>query len=405
MEKLFASLAKGLITRIRTAVKRVQRLFSWKLWEREILNRMRALLNSVIGIRPRHKKDYVPVLAWLVSRRLIIAAVTVIGVLSCYYLIFVNPPSILGGDGIRTYDYDSVPLRFTNGSVRIRAKSGYIAYEGNVEKGFVQGEGELYDEYGNLVYTGAFEKNKYNGEGTLYYPGGQPEYVGSFVNNLYDGTGSLYRENGSREYEGSFSRGMKEGEGVLYDSGNQAVFTGNFSRDELLYSDLLGKSTEELSEVYTGARKIYTDEQGNFAVSLTDIQAVYAGAEDGAALDDSMTVDGIYVLKDSIRLGEELCEDISDVTKALGAADYEGNSTVKFAEAAAINNLSRGEDTELSDVEWKTAKEYSDVIRVTEYDRECAVYLYSYRNDGLVYTFFCRDRSGGFDMYLIEEEE
>lgn len=404
MNKLISSLAQSIITRISTFIKKIQRMFSKQLWEREILNRMRTLLMSVMGIRPRNKKDYIPVLSWLVSRRLVIMLVTVIGVLSCYYLVFVNPPSILGGDGIRTYNYNSIPLRFTDGTVRIRAKSGYIAYEGEVEKGFVNGSGSLYDEYGSLVYTGEFEKNKYNGQGTAYYEGGQPKYVGTFTDNLYDGTGILYRENGSQEYEGSFSRGMKEGEGTLYNSGNSAVFTGNFSQDELLYSDLVGKSTEELTEIYTGTRSIYTDAAGDFAVLLEDINAVYAGTQDGAALDDSMAVDGIYVLKNTIRLGNTLCRDISDVITELGTPSYEGNSQLKFSEAAAVNSLARSEDTKLEPVQWQTQQEYSDVVNVTQYDEEASAYLYSFSSDGLIYTFFCGDQSGAFDMYLIEKE-
>lgn len=404
MNKLISSLAQSIITRISTFIKKIQRMFSRQIWEREILNKMRALLMSVMGIRPRNKKDYIPVLSWLVSRRLVIMLVTVIGVLSCYYLVFVNPPSILGGDGIRTFDYNSIPLRFTDGTVRIRAKAGYIAYEGEVKKGFVSGNGSLYDEYGNLIYTGEFEKNKYNGQGTVYYEGGQPKYIGSFKDNLYDGTGILYRENGSQEYEGSFLRGMKEGEGILYNSGNNAVFTGNFSQDELLYSDLVGKSTEEINEIYTGTRSIYTDAAGDFAVLLEDISAVYSGTQDGTALDDSMMVDSIYVLKNTIRLGNTLCRDISDVITELGTPSYEGNSQLKFAETVAVNSLTRSEDTKLKSVQWQTQQEYSDVINVTQYDEEASAYLYSFSSDGLIYTFFCEDQRGMFDMYVIEKE-
>ena len=362
-------------------------------------------LKSVLDIKPKDSKDYVGVFGWMVSKSLVRTSLLLVGIFGLYYLAYINPPSVFfGSGGVRTYSYRSIPLKFAKGDVRITAKSGYVAYEGNVEKGFATGTGTLYRKSGEAVYIGGFKENRYDGEGRLYYPGGQMKYKGTFENNVYSGEGTLYRENGSKEYEGAFSKGMKEGEGKLFDSGNNVVFTGNFAWDELLYSDLLGKTTEEIAAVYTGSRKLYTDGGDEFAAALLDIGAIYSGSRDMAALDDSVTAEGIYVLKDTVYLKARLCQSVPDIKDLLGEAQYEGNSSVSMAEAVAISCLNDQGSAILDPVEVESVREFSDVITVHSYDPEYLVYLYSYSADELRYTFFCKEKDGKFAMYLIEKE-
>lgn len=402
MLQSFKAAVKSMILRTRSKIKKV---FGPAQHRAKAEKKIRETVKDLLDFKPKNGKDYVGVFAWLVSKPLVRAAVLIAGLLSLYYLVFINPPSIFkGAGGIRTYSYRSIPLKFAKGNVRIKARSGYVAYEGNVEKGFVTGKGTLYRKSGEMVYTGEFRKNQYEGEGKLYYPGGQMQYEGTFENNVYSGEGTLYRENGSKEYEGGFSRGMKNGEGKLYDSGDNEVFSGNFSQDELLYSDLLGKTTEEITGVYTGERKLYTDGGNEFAAALEDIDAVYSGAQDGAALDDSMKVEGIYVLKDQIYLKDQLCRSVPELKNLLGEAQYEGNSSVTLAETVAISYLNDKGDSILEPVEMDSAREFTDVITVNDYDSGYLVYLYTYSLDGVRYTFFCSEKDGEFAMYLIEKE-
>lgn len=358
---------------------------------------------KILDVKPRSGADYVPFFHWLISKRLAKTAALGIGVFGLCYFLLLHPPSIMGGRGIQTYDYDSLLLKFAKGSVRIRAKSGYIAYEGNVEHGAVLGIGTLYDASGEVIYTGEFVKNKYEGEGTLYYPGEKIHYQGTFRENEFSKEGVLYRKNGSKEYEGGFERGMKHGEGKLFDSGNNEIFAGNFSQDELLYSDFLGKTTEEISQVYHGRRKIYTDGGEEFSVAMEDIDAVYSGVQDGAALDDSMQVEGIYVLKNRISIKDRCCTSVFQLKELLGEPEYEGNASLTLTEAVVVSYLNEKEDSLFGSVKMEVVNEFSDVATVKDYDSEYLLYLYSFTEEGIRYTFFCKEKDGEFSMYRMEK--
>ena len=71
-------------------------------------------------------------------------------------------------------------------------------------------------------------------------------YKGAFVENLFEGEGNLYRENGTKQYEGSFENGEEEGTGTLYNAAESPVFTGSFHRGQIVYSQFLNKSAEDV---------------------------------------------------------------------------------------------------------------------------------------------------------------
>ena len=227
--------------------------------------------------------------------------------ISLWYLFSVHSvlPSAKA-ESVKTYDYDSVLLRFAEEKVRILGSSGYLAYEGQVEKGSVTGYGTLYNPQGVIVYQGNFVKNCYQGRGTRYYDDGTVMYVGEFEQNLFHGSGKLYRENGSLAYDGEFSLGKKEGEGRLYDAGGNPVYTGAFSQDALLYSALLGKKLSEVAEAYQGKRTLYEYDR-EYAVVLEDIGAVYSGAGEPDTLAGERTVEQVLVLEDFFRGGDRVC--------------------------------------------------------------------------------------------------
>lgn len=372
----------------------------------EVLRRLIVYFRKLTDIRPRDKHDYYGVFGWLVSKRLAFFIVAFIGLASAYYVTEVHPLSVFtsGENGSKTYDYNSIPLRFTKGNVRILGKSKYLAYEGNVEKGQACGNGILYRKDGTKVYEGQFEKSQFQGNGTAYYPTEQVQYIGSFRRNLYDGKGKLYRTNSTLEYEGDFLEGVKDGQGVLYDSGNNKVYIGNFSKDQLLYSDFVGKSTAEANSMYVGSKTIYTDDE-YFVVDMMDIDAVYYGRQNEENVSDEIMVEGVYILKDAFEYSGKELKTISEVKQIFGDAIYEGNSYVILPEAVSIHVLNQKGSEFYGDVIKDSEQILADAVRVNEYEDDYSVYIYTYVQEGLRYTFFGKDKNGKFAMYLIEKEE
>ena len=197
---------------------------------------------------------------------------------------------------------------------------------------------------------------------------------------------------------------MKEGTGKLYAAGDKPVYEGSFSKDQLVYSALLGKSTAEVAQAYTGSRVIYRNDS-DFTVLMPDIQALYIGVTDEANLEEQVMVDSVYVLKDSILVGDQECTTIKDLKAAFGEIVYEGNSIVTLPEAVAINYLNTKKQTMNGSVELETTDEYTDVITVNRIQDDYPVYLYSFRKDGLLYTFVCKDKNDTFSFYSIMSEE
>lgn len=400
---LFQTLITTLKSRITPLVTKIRLWTSRNYIRTRLISGIRVFFTSVFHVRPRHKKDYYEILGWLVSKRLAFAIVVVVGVLSIYYLLNVNyVMQSVQTEGIKTYSYNSIQLRFVSGKVRINGKSGYLAYEGDVEKGTVTGFGTLYNPQGNVVYQGNFDKNMYQGTGALYFSDGTLRYSGDFTRNLFDGLGKLYRENGSLAYDGEFALGKKEGRGILYDTGGNQIYNGNFSRDELVYSDLLGKTMSEAAKAYTGARVLYEDDE-NYAVALEDISAMYLGQDNSQTLNGERTVEQVAVLKGSFPAGGAECTTIAELRRYFGPVIYEGNSEVTMLEAVAINRLTSSNRG--AAVEMDTTSVYDDYIQVNDWDNSYVVYLYSFERHGLVYTFICNDRDVGFSFYMIEREE
>lgn len=364
-----------------------------------------SFFQKATDLRPRDKDDYYQMLGFLISKRLAFVLAALIGVLSIWYVTAVQPLKVFISDenGIKTYAYNSLPLRFTDGKVKILGQSGYLAYEGEVKGGNVSGFGVLYRKDGTRVYEGEFAENKFQGNGTSYYPTEQVQYVGSFQKNLYHGEGSLYRKNGSLEYAGEFLEGKKDGEGILYDSSNNEIYQGKFSKDQLLYGDFLGKSTKEANSMYSGDKTIYMNEE-HFVVNMEGIDAVYVGNRQEENLLDEVRIDGIYLLKDTFEYAGEELNTIYDINYRMGNAVYEGNSYVTMPEAVAIHILNTTGEDFYGDVLTDIQQYLSDAVIVNSFAEDYGVYIYTYIQEGIRYTFFCEDKSGKFFMYLMEKQ-
>ena len=378
---------------------------NWNFIKTKIIAKIRDFFSSLLGVKPRNKDDYYTVGRWMFSKRLMYALVIIIGVVSIWYIttessLFKN----FSEDGIRTYKYNSLRLRTANGHVKITGKSGYLAYDGYVDSGYVNGEGTLYNKEGNTVYVGSFAQNKYEGVGTLNYQSGALMYKGAFHDNLFEGNGTLYREDGTREYIGEFSEGKKNGEGTLYDSGENELYCGTFSSDEIVYSELLGKSVAEVGECYKGHRDLYMATKESVGI-MNGIGALYHAYGDSEALDDDEIVDSVYVLSDSFPYGNSLIKTIDGLEEVFGKAVYDGNSGVILPEAVAINKINETKSILNGNVKMEVDQVFTDVAQVKSFNTDYVLYIYSFRRGDNMYSFVTDGVSKGFVFYYITGAE
>lgn len=356
----------------------------------------------MLDVKPKHKKDYYGMGRWLVSKRLAFSIVIVLGVVCAVFIFSALPARSAGKGSTPTYKYNSVPLKFYEGTVNILAADKHLAYTGSVAKGKVTGNGTLYGSEGSKLYEGAFEENLFNGKGKLFYPGGGLKYEGDFVDNLFQGEGSFYRTTGTLEYSGQHLTGKRSGAGKLFNSSGNPVFTGNFRNDEIIYGELIDKPTSELASMYTGASSVFST-SSEYCVTMDDINAVYSAKDGSNSLDGEWTVDAVYILSGSAVIGNNSYKTIDELTTLMGAADYYGTSWVNLPEAICINTLvNRGSD-KLAPVALTSSAELDGVYTVSSYDKNATVYLYTFVYDGLLYTFYCPQAgSNDFLMYSIQ---
>ncbi len=394
---------KARFTRIVTKI----RMFTRKDYlKTRVIEKLRQFFQRLFDVKPRDKDDYYGVFGWLVSKKLAFAIVIIVGVLSFFY-VYVTYPSLFPGrktENIKTYSYNSILLKFASGNVRIKGKSGYLAYEGEVSKGYCKGQGTLYNPQGNVVYQGEFEKSKYENQGTFYYPDGTMHYSGNFHENLFSGTGSLYRTNGSMEYEGDFLLGMKEGKGKLYDMGKNVIYTGTFSQDDIKYSELIGMTSQDVAAAYTGDVLMYDTGQDRVRY-MRDIDAITfeTAAED--SVEDAFVSDKVYVLKKSIRFGGQDYVSLEALSKVLGKPTYEGVARAILPEIIAINSINEKREAFGGPVEITTNEMYKEYVQVTDYNRDYEIYLVSFKKDGLEYNFVTMPGSDSFEFYYILLED
>lgn len=401
MNVFIRAILSSIKAKITPLVTRLRFFFTPQFWRTMVISKFRQLFSKIFNVRPKDKNDYYGIWRYLVSKRLAYAIVMVIGVLSLVYIVSIWGVLFPNKEGIKTYAYNSFLLRLTNADkVIITGKGGYKAYEGPVKGGAVTGVGQLFDKDNHMVYRGNFQNNKYNGVGTAYYPSGAVKYTGSFAENLYEGEGRLFRESGALEYDGQFVKGMKDGTGKLFNEKGDLVYTGGFSQDGLLYFELVGQSASDVRESYTGQMHVYESDR-EYCVRLNEIDALYTGTKAEDSVENEIKVDTVYVLKDSFRLGTKEYTSIADITGVLGTPLYHGNSMAILPEAVIIDIMSKYKDTLNGPIDIDLTQRYEEYSQVKSYDRNYPLYLYSFEKDGIMYTFYCKDRDGDFDFYSL----
>lgn len=391
-------------SRILPLYTRVRLILSPGYLKGRLVEFIRIFLSNVLNVKPKDKNDYYPVARWLVSKRLAYAIV-IISIVICIVYIMMARSALFPGRGenhIKTYNYNSILLKFASGKVRILGKSGYLAYEGDVSEAACNGEGTLMNPKGVVVYEGNFGSNMYEGVGKQYYEDGTMEHEGEFHRNEYSGEGKHFRSNGSLEYDGSYSQNMKDGEGKLYNTGGEVVYTGEFSKDEVLYSSLIGKDSGEMATVYTGERKLYVN--GNERIrECKDIGAMTEELLDENSIDDAAVVQAVYVMKDYIRIGKRNCRSFSDLESAFGKPTYTGASYATLGELLLINRLNEQSDVDVLNGPADITEEerFTEFTNIDGYDDSYEVWLHSYEKDGLVYNFVSLKDDTEFAFYYI----
>lgn len=380
-----------------------------KMWmkpsyvKNKVLVKFRNAFMTLFDVRPKDETDYYTLGRWLFSKKLALALVLIISIL-CGYYIWLTVPKGSTNAGYPSYKYNSVVLKFISDKVQILGKSGYKAYVGDVKNGIVSGTGTLYDPAGDIVYTGEFDANEYNGTGRLYDAGQVLKYEGSFRNNLYDGEGKEYQSNGSLIYEGEYQLGYRNGNGQLYDSSENLVYTGTFSKNQIVYEEMLGKSTTEVASMYTGIRSVYEGDT-DYVVRMNDIAALYCGEDGSDSLSEEWNVNKIYVLSNQIVLGDQQVTNVTELKKQLGNPIYEGNTNLTLSDVVALNAMAEeeGNDILFGKAQMETENRFEDVYEISDYEKDYMVYLYVFEKDGITYQFFCKDIGKDFAYYSLEQ--
>ena len=395
-----------LLTSIKAKINPI--LTKVKLWltpsyiKNRLLVRIRTFFLKIFDVRPSDENDYYTFGGWFVSKKLAFAVTVVICVVGGWLVVSMMPQKGQADTPYKIYRYNSIPLKVASGKVQILGKSGYVAYEGDVEKGQVKGNGTLYDVKGNVVYTGEFDLNAYNGEGISYYGNAVKQYEGTFKDNLYQGNGKLYRENGILEYEGEFNQGFMEGEGQLYNSAQEPIYKGTLKAGRILYQELLGKSPEQIAQRYMGRMVVY-EGTDVYVVSLPDIDAAYYAKDGSTSLEQELKADAVYVLERGIALEGEWVTTIPKVRAILGDPIYEGNTILTKQDQISLNLLcDSATDALYGKANLELSEIFDDVIEVKDFDKEYQAYLYVFQKDDIVYTFFCKDKEMTFDYYMLE---
>lgn len=405
---LFQILIQSLKARIVPIFTRIRLFLSPSYLKARGTELIRNFFTKTLSVRPRDKNDYYSIGKWLVSKRLAFAVVIIVGALSLVYIIMSWSGLFPGrqNDGIKTYSYNNVLLKFAKGTVRIKGRSGYLAYEGEVSKGNCNGVGTLMNPDGYVVYQGNFKQSMYEDDGTEYYPDGTLYYRGGFHENLHSGTGSIYRTDGSLEYEGEFALDKKEGEGTLYDYGHNKIFTGQFTQDDIKYSDLLGKSAGEVAEAYSGERTLYQSSEERIRF-MPDIDAMTVEYLDEDSLDSMASVGAVYVLRNSFNTANGPVTTFREITEVLGQPIYVGASYATLSELLTVNRMNRTSDTILFDGEADIdiSSVFTEYSEITDYDEEYEIYLRSYHKGGLIYTFVTEQGLETFYFYYITSED
>lgn len=337
-------------------------------------------VKAFLDFTPKDETDYFPLLRWRIGRKLAFTILAAVILVCLAVILLINPLNFMkNARNYPVFNYDSLLLKFYKGKAGIRADDGHIAYIGKVGKGKAEGRGILYDAEENVLYEGNFSDSLYHGKGILYYPGLR------------------------KAYEGSFSRGKKHGAGELYNETASLIYKGNFCNDRIVFEELVGLSTAEITKKYQGRQIIYTKDEET-AVVMEEIGAVYAAKSGEDSLDGEWKCGGIYVLQGTYETGSTTLQTGQALRTYFGKPEYQGTTNLHTGDAAALEQI-RVREGDRTLPRLRTAEGLQDVYEIKEIDKSYEIYISVYQKDGFRYTFFGKgkEQMDTFLFYLIEK--
>lgn len=396
------TITAGIKGRFYQLTYRVRKYFNPRYLARLFNNKIKRLLLVLFDYTPKDASDYYSFGRWLVSKKLAILLVLVVGMFSTMYLLNFIPAIPSGGQvvarsDLSSYRYNDIRLRGFTGKAQLLGRGGRVYYQGELKSGKATGAGTLYNWEGSMVYTGSFDNNLYHGQGRMYYPDGGVCYQGEFTNNLYHGQGVGYDESGVKRYEGAFAQGLYEGEGTLYSSAGSPVYRGPHHQGAVDVLQFLGVENTLLGQSFVGAKRVYVERFSTTAV-FTDLSVVY---EVAAPLDGTTpTVSRLYAT-DPAQIGAETAQTSAELRQRFGAPLYYGDTTLNTAEYCVLEELERTGRQDFAGVYQYTSRRSGGELYTMEVEQPQEIYLESYSDQEYLYTFYFADRQGAYCFYSV----
>ena len=139
---------------------------------------------------------------------------------------------------------------------------GTLWYEGSWKAGLREGHGKDFDTNGTTKYEGAWKNNHPEGQGIKYHPSGKPWYEGSFKAGEADGYGKAYFEDGPVAYDGLWRNGIRHGLGKLYGAEGHLEYFGPW-KDGKIWEEEQKSNTEPAVESFIESKqKVLTHYEG-----------------------------------------------------------------------------------------------------------------------------------------------
>lgn len=200
-------LKRALLMPFQTVYRKVRRILSPESFASQVVRDVRKGIGKKEEIPERSLKDYFSFGQYYVLKKVVYLLLLVCLILPVLYVKLVHPV-VVSRFFTKTLVLNSAEMVGYTGKVRlVYEEGGPLLFEGRMDKGRINGKGQLYDYSGVLLYDGNFEMEAYSGEGELYYTDTEKLcYKGGFSLNQYHGQGLLYDVDGNLLYKGEFQK-------------------------------------------------------------------------------------------------------------------------------------------------------------------------------------------------------
>ena len=177
---------------VQVVYRKVKRMVSPESFSSKVLSDVRKGINQKKKKKERTIQDYFSIGRYYVLKRFVYFVMLAAVVLPVLYLKLLHP-ILISHFFTKTMVINSPEMIGYSGNVELLEKDGgTMIFKGKMEKGRINGKGQLYTYEGALLYEGNFEMEAYSGEGELYYENSDTLcYKGTFLLNQYDGQGKL----------------------------------------------------------------------------------------------------------------------------------------------------------------------------------------------------------------------